>query len=115
MNVNYKFKSTVVAVANGKTDDFKPSSYVTSLGPEQSGRSGSSDGAAQSTFVKITEVGSKRTWHKLVDGTPIIDFDSKTSLYSCSRRGLCDYETGECKCFDGYSGFKCQERSVLGY
>jgi len=115
MNVNYKFKSTVVAVANGKADDFKPSSYVTSLGPEVSGRSGSSNGAAQSTFVKISEVGSKRTWHKLIDGTPIIDFDSTTPLYACSRRGLCDYETGECKCFDGYSGFKCQERSVLGY
>merc|ERR1712226_598385 len=56
-----------------------------------------------------------RNWHKLIDGTPIIAFESGTPMQDCSRRGLCDYETGTCKCFDGYSGYKCQERSVLGY
>lgn len=29
----------------------------------------------------------------------------------CSNKGLCDRETGECQCFDGYAGIAC-ERTV---
>merc|ERR1712048_1334290 len=70
---------------------------------------------ATNSIVSVSEVGSGRYWHKLIDGTPIIEYNAKQPLHDCSRRGLCDFETGTCKCFDGYSGYKCQERSVLGY
>jgi hypothetical protein len=28
----------------------------------------------------------------------------------CSGRGLCDYETGTCNCFQGFFGIRCQNR-----
>jgi len=108
MTVNYKYKTLIRAAAT--ESDLKPNEYTTSLAQEVSNHN-----RGTTPLVSVTEVGSTRFWHKLIDGTPIINFWSETPLYDCSRRGLCDFETGSCKCFDGYSGFKCQERSVLGY
>jgi hypothetical protein len=31
----------------------------------------------------------------------------------CSGRGLCDYESGACNCFNGYYGTKCEYQTVL--
>jgi len=111
MNVNYKFKPSIVALKGGKSDDFVADSYQLTKMPEVSSHSG----PGSLGYVTVKEVGTSRNWHKLIDGTPIIKFNSNTPLYACSRRGLCDYETGECKCFAGYSGYKCQSKSVLGY
>lgn len=32
----------------------------------------------------------------------------------CSGRGLCDYTSGLCSCFQGYYGTKCEYQTVLG-
>jgi len=109
LTVNYKFKTTFRTMTAVETN-FKPDDYTTSLAREVSNVAG-----ATNSIVSVSEVGSGRYWHKLIDGTPIIEYNSKQPLHDCSRRGLCDFETGTCKCFDGYSGYKCQERSVLGY
>jgi len=110
LTVNYKFKTLIRTLAIASEATMKPEDYYTSLAREVSNVN-DADGA----LVTVEEVGSRRYWHKLIDGTPIISYNSDQPLHDCSRRGLCDFETGKCKCFDGYSGYKCQERSVLGY
>merc|ERR1711959_326055 len=110
LTVNYKFKSTIRTLKAAPETNFHPDDYYTSLAREVSNVDGAAGG-----LVTVEEVGTARYWHKLIDGTPIISYNSEQELFDCSRRGLCDFETGKCKCFDGYSGYKCQERSVLGY
>lgn len=31
----------------------------------------------------------------------------------CSGRGICDYTSGRCQCFTGYSGIQCQNQAIL--
>merc|ERR1719201_285894 len=109
LKVNYKFKTTIRTAAAAEAT-LKPSDYTTSYAREIANVAGGAN-----ALVTVKQVGGERFWHKLIDGTPIISYNAKQPLHDCSRRGLCDFETGKCKCFDGYSGYKCQERSVLGY
>merc|ERR1712072_1439912 len=99
MTVNYKFK-TLIRTAAAAEVNYHPKDYTTSLAREISNVNGGTN-----SLVTVEQVGSNRYWHKLIDGTPIIAFDAKQDLHDCSRRGLCDFETGACKCFDGYSGY----------
>ncbi|CAN0094745.1 unnamed protein product [Hapterophycus canaliculatus] len=33
----------------------------------------------------------------------------------CSRRGQCDYSTGECSCYDGFYGDNCGKTTAMSY
>ena len=35
-----------------------------------------------------------------------------TQGMDCSGRGVCDYSMGECKCFKGYFGERCESQTV---
>merc|ERR1712146_727298 len=41
--------------------------------------------------------------------------ESTVELAVCSKRGLCDYDTGMCDCFSGYSGIRCDDQNAIAY
>lgn len=47
-------------------------------------------------------------------GADILKGPGNESGRDCSGRGICDYTTGQCNCFTGYYGTKCEYQTVLG-
>jgi hypothetical protein len=39
--------------------------------------------------------------------------DGNNEYATCANRGLCDYRTGRCSCFTGYTGVSCEVQSTL--
>jgi hypothetical protein len=47
-------------------------------------------------------------------GADVLKGKGNESGRDCSGRGLCNYNSGVCTCFQGYYGTKCEYQTVLG-
>jgi len=67
-------------------------------------------------LVNVVDVQPTRVWLKK-DGDVVKTFlpTQSTLLDVCSARGLCDYATGLCGCFAGYTGPACNEPNSIAY
>merc|ERR1711981_1525711 len=67
-------------------------------------------------LVTVQDLQSDRVWNKLDgDVSKLFISEDVTKLDMCSKRGLCDYDTGMCDCFSGYSGIRCDDQNAIAY
>jgi hypothetical protein len=46
-------------------------------------------------------------------GADVMGANGGAEGMDCSGRGLCNYGTGECQCFRGFFGERCEQQSTL--
>jgi len=67
-------------------------------------------------LVTVQDLQSDRQWNANDgDVSKLFVSESITSLDMCSKRGLCDFDTGMCDCFSGYSGIRCDDQNAIAY
>jgi len=91
------------------------------IGETIEGISGGSGAYASHSLVEVAKRGGERVWDVAYHGRQayFLDDQSDTSTdvtaHICSKRGLCDYSTGLCDCFSGFTGANCAEQNALAY
>lgn len=59
----------------------------------------------------VTDASVKTEWFPDVGRQETKSSDLKHRYAECSNAGICNRETGDCECFDGYEGSSCQRMS----
>lgn len=75
---------------------------------------GNHDTKKQSNLVVVVDAQRTRK-HNPKDGDVEKTFIYTPTQDDCSKRGSCDYATGLCNCFSGYSGLRCSEQNAIAY
>jgi len=67
-------------------------------------------------LIVIQDLVGKRVWNP-DDGDSAYEFSKTTvaSLPYCSSRGICDFDSGICNCFSGYTGLRCDTQNAVTY
>merc|ERR1712072_47852 len=67
-------------------------------------------------LVVIQNVNDNRVWNA-DDGDSAYDFSKRTAaqLPYCANRGICDFDSGICNCFSGYTGLRCDIQNAVTY
>jgi hypothetical protein len=67
-------------------------------------------------LVTVQNLQTNRKWNAQ-DGDVSKEFiaEKVEELAACSKRGLCDFDTGMCDCFSGYSGIRCDDQNAIAY
>jgi len=67
-------------------------------------------------LVTVHDLQEDRVWNP-ADGdvSKLFISEDVMKLDMCSKRGLCDYDTGMCDCFSGYSGIRCDDQNAIAY
>jgi len=67
-------------------------------------------------LVTVQDLQEDRVWNPNDgDVSKLFISEDVTVLDMCSKRGLCDYDTGMCDCFSGYSGIRCDDQNAIAY
>jgi len=67
-------------------------------------------------LVTVQDLQNDRVWNERDgDVSKLFIAAQTTDLDVCSKRGLCDYDTGMCDCFSGYSGIRCDDQNAIAY
>jgi len=67
-------------------------------------------------LVTVQDLQLDRVWNQNDgDVSKMFIGEDVTKLDACSKRGLCDYDTGMCDCFSGYSGIRCDDQNAIAY
>ena len=67
------------------------------------------DGCGANAFGLATDIDTAGTVKAAITTTT----EGTTENTECSNRGLCDYATGQCKCFTGYTDPDCSVQNAL--
>merc|ERR1712036_183280 len=67
-------------------------------------------------LVTVQDLQLDRVWNKNDgDVSKMFIGEDIVKLDMCSKRGLCDFDTGMCDCFSGYSGIRCDDQNAIAY